>query len=509
MQKIIYLFILGIISIAMFSYFITPKKSQILDSTKFSEEKLRFFDWSQTDEIELSNVYENIEFLPVLINYDPRGISSSNDKLFIHSFPNDNFIRIYDLNNQSLINVIDLSKKVSSPIQAVANEAEEVIFIGDSENKKIVKIDYKGKIIQEYNIGFHFIDFNYSSYFKRFVFYSPMYSLHSKSDEAYSILITNEKAEILHEMFPIDNLCFEYNSLASNRFNGFGEKTFFSPPLSGTIYELFYDGSIKKVFELPVTNQQKQEIKEKIHRIVDDDDELIISEALSINKKLPIIKYLVNNNFITIEKYFNEKQHIIIIERQSGKSIAISPKIKFTNFGQDFKFVFSKPKFSSSKGFISFTTNQLNITLGKELKNYEEAIPLYLSEAIKKQNDLIMFYDYDFNFLYKHSSEDLRYLITNSIDNNNILLSEDVKIFPNPANDDLDIRFFLKSDRETDVVVSLLNIWGSTVEQKKIKGATNRYFSTSFNVKRYSPGNYFVLIELFGGKTITKQVVIK
>jgi len=495
-----------------FGFFIDKNSVPIETAKELDSEKIRFFDWeSQIGNIDLADIYSNVEFIPTQERKNSKDIVYL-DEIYCHAFPENKLLKILS-STQDKSTTLDLSDKVFFPVSMAVDHINKDIYIGDSGNKKVIKINSTGEVIKEYHVGFYFLDFNYSSKENKFIFYSPMQSSEIKLPGNNTILVLNENMEILHSMFPLGDIYSKNFPIHINAFKKSGDKTYFNPPLTGTIFELSYDGTYKEILNLPTPN--KKELLNDILAASNENGKPNIEKVFAVNEKMPIINYLVGEEEIVFERFFNGIRYNVIIDKSSGRGVAISPGMPVDNFGKEFKFVFKSPKFSSAHGFITQISNADCNVVGETLESNRTKKPAYLSEAIKNQQGLLMVHNYDFDFLYDHSTDDLTSIAPNSgLPFEKAEFSStvrDLKTFPNPlrANGKLNIEFTCPDAIEANI--SLTNLWGSIIikQQKLNSNGEGGRFATTLDLDQCTPGIYFILIRPSNGKMQTKQIVVQ
>ncbi|MDZ4679837.1 MAG: T9SS type A sorting domain-containing protein [Saprospiraceae bacterium] len=494
-----------------FGFFINKNSYPTKVPLKVDSIKIRFFDWeSQIGNIDLANIYSNVEFIPTQEKSNSKDIAYF-DKIYRHAFPESKLLKIHnDIQHEST--TLDLSDKVFFPVSMAIDHINDAIYIGDSGNKKVIKINNDGEVLKEYHVGFYFLDFNYSSKENKFIFYSPMQSAEIKLPHNNTILVLNENMEILHSLFPLGDLYSKNFPIHINAFKKSGDKTYFNPPLTGDIFELSYDGTYKKILIFPGANEKK--LLNDVLAASNESGKPNIEKVFAVNEKMPIIDYLVGEKEIIFERYFNGIRYNIIIDKSSGRGVAISPGMPIDDFGKEFKFVFKSPKFSSTHGFITQISNADCNVVGETFESKQIKIPAYLSEAIKNQQGLLMVHDYDFDFLYDHSTDDLTPIAPNFghlSENVEVSLAiRDLKISPNPlrSNGKLNIEFTYPDALEADI--SLTSLWGTIiVNQQKLSSNGGGRFATTFDLDQCTPGTYFILIRPSNGKMQSKQIVVQ
>ncbi len=489
--------ILGLFALTLTAFVITINSSGLGQiDTEFKIKKLRLFDWEDRSSIELSKFYSYTNFFPIQIENTPEDVKLLNKNAFVQNFRGD-YLGLYSYPPPFIPVQINLPHNISFPVAMVPDEKNKVIYIGDSGNKQVLKIDYFGKVIEEYPIGIHFLSFNYSPTEEKFIFYSPMQVLESDQPVESSIIITNSKMKILHNIFPINPSFLSKVPISRQSFKTLGSRTFFNPPFSSEIYELFYNGTYKKIFDL--YPRDKDEIKNNVLNIPSIDKNMNQQNSFSLNESQPIADYLVGKNELIIEKYINGIRYNLIIEKGTGRCIIISPKVALNNFGQGFRFAFKAPKYVSESKFIAYISNKECYEIKNAFISSGTSIPDYLENATKNQCGLIMDHSYNFNYIYDHSKDDIRPLFADFNyssqlnDANNQLLFQQVKLFPNPASETINIQFKHLSSPETIISLSLLDVWGNTLMQQKVAGQDG-LFRAEFNLQELIPGNYFISI---------------
>ncbi|NVO03116.1 MAG: immune inhibitor A [Bacteroidetes bacterium] len=94
------------------------------------------------------------------------------------------------------------------------------------------------------------------------------------------------------------------------------------------------------------------------------------------------------------------------------------------------------------------------------------------------------------------------YTLNNSIENIN--LNQDVNVFPNPANSNLNIEYnYLEKNKEFQV--SIINSFGQTIFTETVDNNTK---STNVDVSKWAKGVYLILLKSGDAKIITKKVTI-
>jgi len=496
---------LAIILVPSLFLVLMPDKKQLKDSIGLQSKKLRFFDWEHRGDIDLAGIYSEIKFLPTSEGKVSDDVKICSKNIFVHDFfKEDNVLRIYDINNPLQPLLVDLSRVTTSPVSLVVDEKSSTILVGDSGNKRVLKINYQGEILEEYYTGFYFMGFNYSKEEGKFIFYAITETLGAEARDRNAIFVTNRKMEILQRSFPVDVDLLRKLPIRANSFKTLGERTFFNPPLTGDIYELFYDGSYKKVFGLP--EQSEKESYSAITSMIKNIKQVDSRNYFELNEILPVVDYLVGENEIIVERYFNGVRYNVIVETATGRAIVISPRRPTNNFGKQYLFAFKTPKFVNDLGFVAQISNNECNVVNKSLT--VDQVPDYLKEAVKSQHGLFMIHRYNFDFLYNHSKEDLTPLIQgrNNLAAQDAPLITELKTFPNPADERLTIQFNHASSSEA--TIDLINVWGTIIDHKKVTSG-NGFFSIEFNLTNLTPGNYFVAVRPAKGLGQTIQVTVK
>ena len=94
-------------------------------------------------------------------------------------------------------------------------------------------------------------------------------------------------------------------------------------------------------------------------------------------------------------------------------------------------------------------------------------------------------------------------IVTNTIENK--ITNPNIRIYPNPANEQINILF--RCDLETEVYISILNIYGKIINREKL---TNIYpgFTKTTDLSQFSKGVYYIKIRYDKGVLIRKIVMV-
>lgn len=447
------------IAIALTCIFFVPSNKG--ETLTLNTSLLKDFDWSDT--LELSNIYSSVRFLPVSVSKNIRDIEIFDDNALFLAFPPSSYFSRHSYNEGKLLANEKVETGNSFPAGMVFDQQRDEVMIGDNENRIVTKYDRNGNIVRKYNTDFYFIDFNYSFSSKKFIFYTPLISNFSNSEQKYSIVITDESMKPLKQIFPLDETLANYTPLFSNCFQTVGEKTYFAPLLSSKIYEISYDGSITEVIDLGI---ESSIIKNKILSFING-KEMSPDMMLEINKIVPIYRYWIGDEVITIEKGFNRKMHLLIVQKKSGKSVTVLPSIKITNYGKDFKFAFIKPHSVTKDGFVSLLSYDECKFVAAELQRTGSKIPAYLRDALSLQQGLLMVYKVNFEYLYDHSTFDLSAILNQNypIEEKKRVISG-IKIFPNPSTGIINVDYSVHDHLNGRVILS--DIFGRQLYEKSI-----------------------------------------
>ncbi len=475
-----------------------------VEETQNNLEHVRYFNPNGNNTLQLSEMYSNLEYIP--INFQDKTIGkvvTTDDRIFVSNFVGDNSLTIYDRKGEKLVKINGSSGlNLALPVDFTVDEINQEIYIGDTEQKKIFKFDYEGRLVHEFNFGIHFSAFNYSTKEEKFILYVPM-PFPGTDLDGNSIVIFDQNLNITNSHFPLHDLCQEFSPLVSNRFVTSGDKTYFNPPLTSTIYELFYDGTYSKVFDLP--GYDSNELENSISDIIRSSDH-IPSIANEIRNIQPILSFIVSNKYVIVEKYFHSFPHFIILDKQTKRSIISATRMKIENYGNKFDFVFSRPRFYSDDGVISYYSNKNCNYFYNAISKIEtdDNKIITLKNAIENDKGLMMVYQYNFDFLFDNSKEDLSELSPFSNGNNEHSFLKDLKVYPNPATENIKIEF--KNEHKT-ADIQLISLTGTIIEHKIIESQNGR-FSTILEVQKLITGPYFINIITADGQVHPQQIQI-
>lgn len=456
---------------------------------------LRYFTGLEDNSSDLSAVYSRLDYFSISSKeLESLGaiseIALTEARIFASNYIDDISLKIFDSQGNHIETVVSAGEvPFVRPVDFMVDDQRQEIHIGDTGQKKIFIFNFDGEFLRDLPVGFHFSSFNYSSKLRKYIFYVPM--PHSGLDLNGNALVffDEESLSVTKRGFPISSICQQFNPLASNRFKTFGERTFFSPPLSGSIFEIFYDGSHSKVFEVP--DLDAPDVESSVRNLVSssDDPHFLVRELKEV---LPFFDFLVTDQSIILERFYHGYSHQVILDRKSDRGVVVANKIKIENFGDGFNFVFSKPRYAIEDfELVAFYVNSTCRSFHGAMEGLGGNIAegSKLEDAATTDQDLILSYAYDFEHLYQNSTDDLSRLFP-TLERDRELL-DDLRIFPNPSAGDLTIEFTTPAD---DVSIRVVNILGGIIEERKAPGQSGRYFLNLDLSRRAGSGQYFVQI---------------
>ena len=321
-----------------------------------------------------------------------------------------------------------------------------------------------GAFIDSKAVPFNFQSFAPSPDADAFIFYSPM-NIHQGRK---SILITDESFNINYEFFTPPSIIREANWLASNSFKVYNSKVYFNPPTSGDIYEVLFDGSMKKVFSGPAFS----EALIKYVQSMDGEQLLNANAAYEAGKYLPIYDFQITEDQIAFQYFKNRKYFFTtVVERETGRAIAHQNAIFVDHIGDHLKYVFLTPTATENGDFLS-SMNSESIGI------IQDNVSASVHEASKDFDLAVFKFSYNFDDLYRQGSNDTAFDHAddekNEAQKSNLV--SNLLAFPNPikrGDDRLQIKITFSPENKSfekreSVVVQVLSANSSSIvyEQK-------------------------------------------
>jgi len=299
-----------------------------------------------------------------------------------------------------------------------------------------------GAFVESKVVPFNFQSFAPSPDADAYIFYCPM----NVYQEGKSVLITDEAFHIDHAFFTPPSILRRANWLASNSFKVYDNKVYFNPPASGDIYELFFDGSMEKVFYGPSVSET----------LIKDLQSMRGEELLDINysneakKRLPIYDFQVTEDKIAFQ-YFKDGKYFFttVVDIETGRAVSHQNAVFLDNIGDHLQYVFLTPSATENGDFLSCASSE-NISM----------IHDNVSASVDKASvdfDLALFkFSYNFDELYEQGAKDTEFTSADDekdeVQQSNLL--SNVLAFPNPMNsgdDKLQVRITLSSKKRSSI----------------------------------------------------------
>jgi hypothetical protein len=473
---------------------------------------LRLFDaWSQ--EIDLSKGYNNVRYfdLPLCSGesaYRIEELAVFGDKLFSIDFQQQYPIKCFNLDNSALLFEIPYSilneQGIAHPAGFSYDAEGRLVVLGDAMDGRIYFFEENGSLVKSVKIGINFIDFSYSPHDHRFIVYAPQAGSSSNSDFANnSIHIFSEDGQHIKSMSPIHEACQVLNFVASGRFVKDGRRVYFNPPFTGKIYEVSYDGQLAEVYDAPFSGIGEEEIQSWMARVASGDD-LNLAFVNSVLGEMPFEKFLITDEFVLFEKKFNSFPHSIVVDRDSGKSVVVGQRMRLPKSKNDnFNFFFNEPLSASNGSFLSyFSKENVNRIIGNNNPGF---LMGGKGSRIERMNeDLLMIYDLNFEFLYQHSTSDLSTLIAKQQGDGLKVIRQPLnwfKVSPNPTSG------IVKVETRGAADIYLYSLEGQLENQVSVRSQPGVLSISEIELNRLQPGIYVVKVvsqdeHVFDSKTI-------
>ncbi len=382
------------------------------------------------------------------------------------------------------------------------------LFVAIPKINKIELFNLRdGAFVESKDVPFNFQSFALSPNADAYIFYSPM----NVYQGGKSILITDEAFNIDHEFFTSPSILRKANWLASNSFKVYDNKVYFNPPTSGDIYELFFDGSMEKVFYGPSVS----ETLIKAIQSMSGEKLLDINYSNEAKKRLPIYDFQITEDKIAFQ-YFKDGKYFFttVVDRETGRAVSHQNAVFLDNIGGHLKYVFLTPSAAENGDFLSCASSE-NISM----------IHDNVSASVDKASidfDLALFkFSYNFDELYEQGAKDTEF--TNADDEKDEVqksnLLSNVLAFPNPMNsvdDKLQVRITLSPEKRNSVkkefvTVQVFSAVSSSVvyEQKYAINQVSSGAELSIDSRNVPAGFSQILVVDEKGKVLGSTSIIK
>lgn len=470
---------------------------------EFSDIKL-FDAWS--NDVDVSQGYTGVKYFDLAIKGKEstqriNEFAISKEKLFSVDYQQSSPAKCFDFESGELIFEFpfsNLSKYgLTQPAGFSYDDSREYILIGDPVGGKILSFNRGGELAESVSLGINFVDFSYSSKDERFIVFAPQTGgpLNSKYGNN-AIHVFDKNGVHIESLFPIHDACSVLNFVTSGSFVKYGQQVFFSPPFSGSIFRIYYDGGSEKIYTAPFAKMNEAKIRQFASQVKSASD-LDREFVDAVNRELPFEKFLVTDKYFILEKKFKKFPHSIVVDRASGKTVIIGQRMRLPKGDDGFDFFFAQPLSAADGYLLSYFSNA---SANKILSNLDASGKSAILHRVRAENsltknelhsDLLMVYDLNFDFLYQNASPDISGLIPQEIEGSLITSFKPLswlEVKPNPASRYLNVA--TKGAAE----VFLFSLGGKLMEHIPVKQDAGISSSVKIGLEKFPDGFYLVKV---------------
>ncbi len=462
----------------------------------------RLFDsWSK--DIDLNNGYVGVEYYDFPLKSEMpspriREFSIVDNKLLSISFQEEKFVKCFDLDAGALLfelpNQLLHENGIMYPAGFAYDAGQQCVMVGDAGSGRIFLFDVSGNLLETVEIGIHFVDFSYSAEKERFIVYAPQAASDNKPVYGRNAIhIFDKKAAHLKSLFPVHEACKVLNFATSGSFVKYDGAVYFNPPFKGSVFKINYDGTSELVYDAPFAEVDEIKIAEWVKEVKGGRG-LDLAFINHIRKCLPFERFLVTDKYFILEKKFYDFPHSIIVERSSGRSVVVGQRIQLPNGANDhFNFFFSEPVCSADGKLISYITrNNLERIFSSLAPGVQQRLIQKVKGGGALDDDLLMIYDVDFDFLYQNASANILPLISKQPGHESPTAIyrrlDGLELAPNPASQTLRVSTI------GSVEIRLYALSGQLMEHTSVRAQPGEKMYSEINLDDFPSGIYLVKV---------------
>jgi len=302
-------------------------------------------------------------------------------KIFIHDYKTQ-AIMIFDFENGKFLNSIKSTGEGPSEyffIEKFSIEKDKkLVSLLDTDQKRIIKFDFKGQFIESIKIPFYAHSFSYFNNDKNVIFAN--FSLNDDEKDNYQAIITDKDFNIINRFLKIE----KFSSMQieqGNQISVVNNKAYLLPNNSIDYYSVDVDNIQKKY----IFNFEKNWDEDIFYKDFSNPKGLIT--ALKKNKIIRALGAVESEKFIILDFWYIDKHFLALYNKSTGKLNYIKKNTKGFEDMLYFDGVYND-YFLSSKNPYEFKTA---LEYDKKCKFDEDLIDRVTVEPNDTNNPLLMF----------------------------------------------------------------------------------------------------------------------
>lgn len=338
---------------------------------------------------ELDNLVQGVRYIPIMSDNSkellkPIKVTATANNILVYDRPNNSLIlHVLDAIGNSIFTLTD--ELIDGGITD-AHLSNNAIHVLDGFNKRILKYNLTGQLIEEVSVPFDATNISYDETLKRICLHVP----YGSGNEDFSIVFLdpNGKTNTWGKAELQDGLIIPINDRFYAKADG---NIFYAEFSDSNLYEINLDGQITKIFNLSIPGTGNG-LKLNPEQFTSPG----VFERYLYDQ--PFNNIIGNKNHIAIHKDTDNGRFTFLHNRNTGVTHKIRESTKLSDYGEKFNFFFQKFIGASDTELIAMLPaekfNQIK-QLAMNIGGFEESSVDHLPSVNDQDNPVLIFYDLD------------------------------------------------------------------------------------------------------------------